>query len=180
MPVTYSYRLDQLVKEKKFVPYKLNKFANYEIGKTYWNSYWQKWYKVLDIKPDPRSYNSIKIEWEDGKIAEHGTSLDTRRDYELRPFEFPFVLGSPVNGSGSYTAAEIKALCLIGTIDKIVSDDIKANYFENKQYKPNDYVYYYIYSGRDHSGLRSTILKRDLVKSPKDIKIIKNGGNTNV
>ena len=33
--VKYSFELDKLVKELKFVPYKLKKNATYEVGKTY-------------------------------------------------------------------------------------------------------------------------------------------------
>ena len=170
MPVTYSYRLDQLVKERKFVPYRLNKNADYEVGKTYWCGYWQKWYKVLEVKDNPRSYNGIKIEWEDGKIAEHGTSLDTRRDYELRPFEFDFDLErTPVNDDTcSLTAAEIRALCCEGSIGLVIYDDLKAKYFENKKYKPNDYTYYWVNSEMDWDrGIRITNLTRDLNKSPR-------------
>ncbi len=47
--IYYSYELDKLVKAFQFVPYKLKRNVNYEVGKIYWNSYWQKWYKVLAV-----------------------------------------------------------------------------------------------------------------------------------
>ena len=80
--IYYSYELDKLVKAFQFVPYKLKQNANYEIGKIYWNSYWQKWYKVLEVNG-----TNIKILWQDEKITTHCTLLDIRRDYELKSFE---------------------------------------------------------------------------------------------
>ena len=160
--VWYGYELDKLVKELQFVPYRLKKTATYEVGKKYWCSYWLKWYEVLEVNG-----RQIKIKWEDGKIVEHSTSLDTLRDYELRPFEFS---GDPVNTEESLTAAEIKALCCVGMIDEFVASDLRLLYFENREYRPNDYVFYFVWYERDHRGHMKTHLERDLEKSPRNQK----------
>ena len=168
MPALYSYRLDQLVKDMKFVPYKLKKYAKHEVGKTYWCSYWQKYYKVTEISDK----DLITIEWEDGKVVQHRTSLDWQRDYELRPFEYLSISEDKknqiINNDISFTAAEIKALCLVGIIDNHCKEILFDEYFssDNKFYKPNDNTYYFI--DRDRTSLVFDIkLIRDIKKSPR-------------
>ena len=156
----YGYELDKLVQEMRFVPYKLKKNSTYEVGKIYWCSYWHKWYEVLEVKG-----RNIKIKWQDGKIAEHSTSLDTLRDYELKPFAFK---DNPVNTDESLTAAEIKALCCVGLINEFVATDLRLQYFDNREYRPNDYVFYFVWYERDYKGYMKTHLERDLEKSPKN------------
>ena len=153
---SYGYELDKLVNDLQFVPYKLKKSATHEVGKIYWCSYWKKWYKVLEVRD---KYPRVKIEWQDGKISEHSTSLDTLRDYELRPFEF--TTENPINQDISLTAAEIKALCFLRIISDQASDDLKYNYFSGSR-KPNDYNYYYVETGK-----HNVLLRRDTDKSPR-------------
>lgn len=84
---SFSWDLKEAMKKYPFEPKALVKDAIYEVGKTYWCSYWQKWYKVLDTNYDytyafPQLVY-VKIQWDDGKTAIHSTSLDTERDWEL-------------------------------------------------------------------------------------------------
>lgn len=171
--VYYSYDLDKLVKNFQFVPYRLKRNANYEVGKTYWNSYWQKWYKVLEVNG-----TNVKILWQDGKIATHCTSLNTRRDYELKSFESFDNMGTenieefrskynPVNNEESLSAAEIKALCCAKVIDEFTASDLNIEYFDSREYRPNDYVYYFVWKERNYRGFTVTKLERDLDKSPR-------------
>lgn len=171
--VYYSYDLDKLVKNFQFVPYRLKRNANYEVGKTYWNSYWQKWYKVLEVNG-----TNVKILWQDGKIATHCTSLNTRRDYELKSFESFDNMGTenieefrskynPVNNEESLSAAEIKALCCAKVIDEFTAADLNIEYFDSREYRPNDYVYYFVWKERNYRGFTVTMLERDLDKSPR-------------
>lgn len=171
--IYYSYELDKLVKAFQFVPYKLKQNANYEIGKIYWNSYWQKWYKVLEVNG-----TNIKILWQDEKITTHCTSLDIRRDYELKSFEsFDNIKTenikefrskyTPINNEKSLSAAEIKALCCAGVIDEFISSELNIKYFDNREYRPNDYVYYFIWRERNYKGFMVINLERDLNKSPR-------------
>lgn len=171
--IYYSYELDKLVKAFQFVPYKLKRNANYEVGKTYWNSYWQKWYKVLGVNG-----THVKVLWQDGKIAEHCTSLNIKRDYLLKTFESFDNSGKnnieefkqsyhPVNNEESLSAAEIRALCCAEIIDEFTASDLNLEYFDQKEYRPNDYVYYFLWRDRDYKGMMVTKLERDLDKSPR-------------
>lgn len=74
----YGWELDKLVKEKDWVPFKLPRYAEHVVGRTYWCSYWLKWYKVLDKRG-----RQVTVRWQDGKVTTHCTSL-APGDYELR------------------------------------------------------------------------------------------------
>lgn len=175
--IYYSYELDKLVRALEFVPYKLKRNANYEVGKTYWCSYWSKWYEVLAVNG-----REVTIKWQDGKIATHSTALDTRRDYELRPFESlvasglkpkEFIRAFEVDRD-SYTAAEIKALCCADVIDILTKADLDFYYFSSDR-KPNDYVYYFVEHGCNYKGIREVHLLRDTEKSPRRKEMRKDG-----
>lgn len=55
----------------------------YEIGKTYYNGYWNKTFKVLDILPNKVWGEEYKCQWSDGRITTHTTPLDPKKDYEI-------------------------------------------------------------------------------------------------
>lgn len=83
-----SYRLKQLIADgtvKNVI--KLDRFPKYLKGKTYWSGYWQKWYKVLSVEIDrtvkPNRMKSVTIQWEDGRLVNHCTRLDSDRDFEI-------------------------------------------------------------------------------------------------
>lgn len=169
----YNFELDKLVKEMKFVPYKLKKGARYQVGKTYWCAYWRRIYTVLSINGV-----KVKVKWEDdGEIVEHMTPLEYERDYELRPFEIlehgtkediihKFIVP---NCNISFTAAELKALCCVGIIDPVTISDIEYKYFRDTKYAPNDNVYYFLEIIRVNCiGERKVLLSRDLKKSPRN------------
>lgn len=169
----YSYTLDKIVKELKFVPYKLKKGAKHEVGKTYWNGYWQKSYKVIDING-----SKIKVIWQDGGESTHMTCLDYRHDYELRPFESLSEYSDiqnfrdnydPVNSDQSLTWGEIKALCCAEIIPEYIADNLVFNYFPTKysRYEPNDEVYYYLTYGRNYANYIDSNIVRDQIKSPR-------------
>lgn len=85
--IRYSYGLNQLLKSSNIKIKELPENALYEKGKTYWCGYWQQWYKVLHVVYD-YSYScpvlkSVTVEWQDGRIGNHKTSLEPSRDYEL-------------------------------------------------------------------------------------------------
>lgn len=150
--IYYSYDLDKLVRALKFVPYKLKRNAKYVVGKTYWCSYWQKYYTVLKI-----TGTKAKIKWCDGKIVEHRTSLDTICDYELKPFQYK------ASCERSFTAAEIRALCCAGIIHSDIAMDLERGYFKSNK-RPNDYNYYYI---KHNTKDQSVYLVRDTLRSPR-------------
>lgn len=169
--IYYSYSLDKLVQNLEFVPYRLKRNDVYEVGETYWNSYWQQYYKVLELNG-----SKVTVQWQNGCVTTHMTSLDTRCDYKLRPFESfcscdmskddfkAFYL--VVDNKQSLTAAEIKALCCAGVIEPITAVDLECEYFAKRDYKPNDYVYYYVCKKCSY-GLEAHKLIRDLDKSPR-------------
>lgn len=134
----YNYSLDKYVSELKFVPYKLHKGSSYMVGKTYWCGYWHKYYKVLEVNG-----RNVKIQWSDGKICEHCTSLDTLRDYILKPFTCK---ENPINKQIVLTAAEIRALCCAGIIPENYAYLINQKYYMYNKYKPNDHSHYLIKS----------------------------------
>ena len=55
----------------------------YEIGKTYYNGYWNKTFKVLDILPNAIWGEEYKCQWSDGRITTHTTPLDPDKDYVI-------------------------------------------------------------------------------------------------
>ena len=44
------------------------------------------WYNVLEVEYDKCSLKNVKVQWEDGKVTNHCTNLNTLRDYELIVF----------------------------------------------------------------------------------------------
>lgn len=87
-PLDFGYKLNDILRNQnnsnlKFLPRKLSKGSRYHVGSYYWCGYWQKWYKVLEVNYEEENLKNVKIQWEDGKIAEHCTRLDYLRDYEL-------------------------------------------------------------------------------------------------
>jgi hypothetical protein len=62
---------------------KLAKATKNEVGKTYYCSYWQKSYKVLEIKEHSIWGEVYKCLWSDGTINTHGTKLDPKNDFEV-------------------------------------------------------------------------------------------------
>ena len=164
--VNMHRKLVEFINDFKYVPYALNKNSKCEVGKIYWCGYWEKTYKVLEVN----GYN-VKIRWQDGKIAEHCTSLDIHRDYELKPFKYKN--GTEViNGRYSFTLAEIKALIINGSIsDEYVIRALIEQYFKS-DHVPNDYNYYYLRKINDGDSIKVR-LKRDLKRSPHNFYNIK-------
>lgn len=82
-----SWDLNKAIKQYGFTPVELPSDAIYEADKTYWCGYWQKWYKVLSATHERHGkYNHLKnvtVQWQDGHIGTHRTSLDPMRDWEL-------------------------------------------------------------------------------------------------
>ena len=69
-PSSKIAELIQIIREKRFVPYRLIAPYRYQAGAIYWCGYWQKYYTV--IKGDDRQ---VKVRWEDEKETIHSTSL---------------------------------------------------------------------------------------------------------
>ena len=78
------YKLKQLVDKTSLEVHRLPYKSRYEVGKTYWNGYWEKWYSVLSAQYRDKCLMEVHIRWEDGKEAKHCTDLNPARDYELR------------------------------------------------------------------------------------------------
>ena len=66
----YGERLTQIIRKKRFVPYRLIAPYRYEVGAIYWCGYWQEYYTVIGM--DGRQ---VRVSWEDGEEATHSTSL---------------------------------------------------------------------------------------------------------
>ena len=62
---------------------KLKEATQNEIGKTYWNGYWAKTYKVLDIFQSEIWGECYKVQWEDGHITTHSTRFEAGYDSEV-------------------------------------------------------------------------------------------------
>lgn len=161
----YSYELDTLVRQLKFVPYRIKKYgAVKERGKVYWSGHWGQWYEVIRING-----NSCTIKWDDGCIETGSNiSINYHKNYELRAFEYK--KGEDVF-ERSFTGAEIKALCCAGAIDDIIADEIFDRYFSvHTRSRINDNAYYNICPQRVTNGAVRILLKRDLGKSPRKRK----------
>jgi 5'(3')-deoxyribonucleotidase len=80
-------QLQRKFEEYGFTPVELSPHATYEIGKKYWCGYWSRWYKVLNaVYQDHGNWKELKsvtVEWQNGEISTHCTSLDPKNDYEL-------------------------------------------------------------------------------------------------
>jgi hypothetical protein len=84
---TYSWNLKRAIEKHGYTPKELAPNARYEAGKTYWCGYWQKHYEVIEAEYDNNTgrLKSVTVKWDDGKIGQHCTLLDTRRDWLLIP-----------------------------------------------------------------------------------------------
>lgn len=83
-----DYKLKKLLNQGKYksaIPVK--KSDKYIVRQWYWCGYWHQVYKVLEVNYKTihgKSYlQNITVQWEDGKIGTHCTSLDYQRDYKL-------------------------------------------------------------------------------------------------
>lgn len=157
--IYYDAILDNFVSHNKCIPYKIKKGYTHRVGATYWNGYWHKAYRVLDI--DEKGY--IKVLWlDDNTESVHFTQLDYRRDYELKRFKDSY-FGNVIDNKVSYRGAVIKALLCSGSIfNQKVSDDLYRKYYINTNKPLNDRTYYFIYHKFD-----KIIIVRDTKKSPK-------------
>lgn len=168
----YGKKLDKilanLITSFNYVPYKLNKHSEHEIGHTYWSGLLRRAFTVIGTH-----YEGFKLCWDNGQISVTYMPLDIKHDYELKPFETKFGIGIPVfNENHSYTAAEIKALIFSGIInDEEVIDVLFKNYFI-ATHIPNDYNYYFIRI-TEIDGEHKIQLKRDLEKCPHNFYNIK-------
>lgn len=62
---------------------KLKETEKYEKGKTYYCSYWNSTFEVLDIIPNEIWKEEYKCLWSNGRITTHTTKLDPEKDYEV-------------------------------------------------------------------------------------------------
>lgn len=163
-PKITDEKLLELVSSFQYVPYKLNKRSKHEAGRTYWDSYLQIKYDIVDIKG-----NLVKVA-ADGYMETEFPELNIKQDYELRPFEFDG--GKVVNERNkSYSAAEIKALIYTNMITDEEIVKVLMEYF-TATHVPNDYNYYFIRTP-EIEGVRHIKLKRDLKKCPHNFYNIK-------
>ena len=59
------FDLSMAMKRFNFQPVELAKNARYEVGKTYWCTYWSKWYKVIGVKYKPCGHlQEVTVVWE--------------------------------------------------------------------------------------------------------------------
>lgn len=93
----------QLLKEcEKFscTPVALPQDATYQEGKTYWDGYFGKRYKVLDVSYTQYGKNKVldhvTVQWQDGDIVTHQTRLDPKHDWVLEELRKVRMLHTPV------------------------------------------------------------------------------------
>ena len=160
MSITYyDAKLDYYVSHNRCIPYKINKGYTHRVGATYWNGYWHKAYRVLDIVE--KGYIKVLL-LDDDKESVHRTPLDYRMDYELKRFKDSYFV-NVINNKVSYRGAVIKALLCSGSIfNQNVSDDLYRKYYINTNKPLNDRTYYFVYHKFD-----KIIIVRDTKKSPR-------------
>lgn len=159
--IVYGYELDNLVRTSNFVPYRMKKRDQYEVGKYYWNGYWKKYFKVLEVEYGQCGYLSkVTVEWQDGRITTHSTPPDRDRDYRLQK-SFLDPTKKVVNSKVSYKGAEIKALCCLGAIPEDCAEFLMDEYYSKGKFAPNDEIYYFV------GVFHEPYLKRDLLKSER-------------
>ena len=161
--IYWSYEIDNKVKQRRFVPYGIpEQQPFYKLGAFYWSGYWSKYYKVLKIEG-----RYVTVKWQNGKENTHCTSLDSRRDYLLKPFEWKHDY-SPVGESVSLSFAEIRALCCADVITGKDKEELYNRYMSPGAIQPKGHIYYYIRRHQSNRGKGTYIcLERDTVKSPR-------------
>lgn len=68
----------------------MNTVGGYELGKVYWNGYWQQFHKIIALDNntgDWRGWNVVSL-WQDGHITEHCTAIDESRDRQATEDEW--------------------------------------------------------------------------------------------
>ena len=62
----------------------LEKGEQHKAGSTYWCGYWHQSYTVEQIRRDVPIWGTLyRCRWDDGRVTEHATPLDPRRDAEI-------------------------------------------------------------------------------------------------
>ena len=78
-----NWNLRNAMEKEGFSAVPLQPGAVYEAGKSYWCSYWSRWYQVLGIRWDKREIASVTGKWQDGEIGTHATPLRPAEDWEI-------------------------------------------------------------------------------------------------
>lgn len=78
-----NWSLQKAMAKEGFSAVPLSPGAVYETGKSYWCSYWSRWYQVLGVRRDKGKIVSVTVRWEDGEVGTHATPLRPVEDWEI-------------------------------------------------------------------------------------------------
>lgn len=123
--VIYSSALDNFLKENDFVAKPLDSNTQYVVGAVYWDSYWETTYRVQNTSYVTKKFlqdaqantvdsvvylEQVTVQFSDGVVRSHSTTLDTKKDYLLTEYEVPENFN--VFDGELYSTEQIKLWCI--------------------------------------------------------------------
>lgn len=123
--VIYSNALDSFLKENDFIAKPLDSNTQYVVGAVYWDSYWEKTYKVQSTSYVTKKFlqneqtdtvdsvvylEQVTVKFSDGLVRNHNTALDAKNDYLLTAYEVPENFN--VFDGEVYSTEQIKLWCV--------------------------------------------------------------------
>ncbi len=120
--VIYSNALDSFLKENDFIAKPLDSNTQYVVGAVYWDSYWEKTYRVQNASYVTKKFlqdeqtntvvylEQVTVQFSDGVVRSHSTPLDTKKDYLLTEYKVPENFN--VFDCGLYSTEQIKLWCI--------------------------------------------------------------------
>jgi len=120
--VIYSNALDSFLKKNDFIAKPLDSNTQYVVGAVYWDSYWEKAYRVQNASYVTKKFlqddqintvvylEQVTVQFSDGVVRSHSTALDTKKDYLLTKYEVPENFN--VFDGGLYSTEQIKLWCV--------------------------------------------------------------------
>lgn len=106
--VTYNKKMEEKIRNKHLIPYKVSPSIKYENGNWYYSDYWSQCFKVLEAKYT--RYGVLKdcyIKWDDGNYGLICTDLDFSDLKLVKDYKEIYNIDDIVNSEKVYTGAEI-------------------------------------------------------------------------
>ena len=106
--VTYNKKLEEKIRNKHLIPYRVSPSIKYENGKWYYSDYWGQCFRVLEVNYS--RYGVLKdcyIKWDDGNYGLICTDLDFADLRIIKDYKEIYKLDEIVNSEAVYTGAEI-------------------------------------------------------------------------
>jgi len=110
-------QLEEDIREKHLIPYKVNRYVKYEVNRWYYSDYWRQCFKVLSVKYDSHEVlDNAYIRWDDynyGLICTDLCEQDLRLDKDYDEIYKRDI----INSDKLYTGAQIIYWFFMNNID---------------------------------------------------------------